>query len=238
MVFDLRGNGGGLLETAIEVSDMFLDAGEIVLTRTRGGALEDRYTAKPGTLVSIEKPLVILIDGKSASASEIVAACLQDNGRASIVGERSYGKGTVQNVLPLQYGRSALRLTVARFYRPSGENLHRAKDATDDQPWGVRPNEGLEVSLDAETRKRLDQLWARASYPSLADVPEADVLEADVPVNVSEPAATSEDAKTTADSNKPEAESADGSLADPQLQRAVEHLRMLISAKSSLPAAA
>lgn len=107
LVLDLRGNGGGLLHAAVDISNMFLNTGRIVSTRTRGGKIEDRFNADPGTLVDPRKPVAVLIDSNSASASEIVAACLQDHDRAAIVGTRSYGKGTVQNILPLQYGRSA-----------------------------------------------------------------------------------------------------------------------------------
>lgn len=168
LVLDLRGNGGGLLHAAAEVSDMFINSGKIVSTRIRGGEVEDRFDATAGTLVDTSKPIAILIDTDSASASEIVAACLQDNQRAKIVGTRSYGKGTVQNILPLQYGRSALRLTVARYYRPNGKNIHRGKDATEDDEWGVQPDEGLEVELDEETIVDLAKRWREASYPSLA----------------------------------------------------------------------
>jgi carboxyl-terminal processing protease len=215
MIFDLRGNGGGLLDAAIAVSDMFLDNGEIVMTKTRGGANEDSSHATLGTLVEVTKPLAILIDEKSASASEIVSACLQDHDRASIVGTRSYGKGTVQNILPLQYGHSALRLTVARFYRPSRVNLHRSKDAADEDDWGVRPNVGLEVVLDEESRKQLDQLWREASYPALTGKSTA-------------PSETGEQSDTA--EKDP--------LIDPQLQRAIEHLRDQLPAATNLPAAA
>ena len=106
LVLDLRGNGGGLLHSAVDISNMFLNSGRIVSTQTRGGRVEDRFDAQRGTLVDPRKPVAVLIDSDSASASEIVAASLQDHHRASIVGTRSYGKGTVQNILPLQYGRS------------------------------------------------------------------------------------------------------------------------------------
>ena len=206
LVFDLRGNGGGLLDTAVAVSDMFLSEGEIVSTRTRGGVMEDSFAATSGTLVDLDKPLAILIDGNSASASEIVAACLQDNGRASIVGTRSYGKGTVQNVLPMRYGKSALRLTVARFYRPSGENLHRAADASEDQSWGVQPGDGLVVELDEESRDAIAKNWRQIAYPALVGSPSS-----------SREVGAGEE---PADDQNPQ-----GLLVDPQLRRAVEHLQ-------------
>ncbi|MFG0288228.1 MAG: S41 family peptidase, partial [Rhodopirellula sp. JB044] len=104
LVLDLRGNGGGLLSAAVDVADMFLDSGKIVSTKTRGGRLEEEAVATPGTLVATDIPMAILIDHDSASASEIVTACLQDQGRAIVGGTRSFGKGTVQNILPLEYG--------------------------------------------------------------------------------------------------------------------------------------
>ena len=168
LILDLRGNGGGLLTSAVEISDMFLDEGRIVSTRTRGGKLEDLFEATSGTLVDSRIPVSVLIDQDSASASEIVAACLQDQQRARIVGKRSYGKGTVQHILPLQYGRSALRLTVAKYYRPNGQNIHRQRDATESDQWGVFPDEGYDVNLDESTLQQLAKRWREASYPLLA----------------------------------------------------------------------
>lgn len=168
LILDLRGNGGGLLHSAVEISDMFLSEGRIVSTRTRGGVLEDQFDASEETLVANDKPLAIIIDQDSASASEIVAACLQDHQRAVIVGRRSFGKGTVQNIFPLQYGRSALRLTVARYYRPNGENIHRKRDASEEDQWGVLPSPGYDVGLDPADVEEIAKRWREASYPSLA----------------------------------------------------------------------
>ncbi|MBB3207454.1 carboxyl-terminal processing protease [Rhodopirellula rubra] len=170
LVLDLRGNGGGLLNAAVEVADMFLDSGKIVSTKTRGGRLESEEVATSGTLVDTDKPMAILIDHDSASASEIVTAALQDHGRAIVGGTRSFGKGTVQNILPLEYGRSALRLTVAKYFRPSDQNIHRGKDDDEDDVWGVTPDEGLAVELDLATLRRLMTLWQEASYPSLKGI--------------------------------------------------------------------
>ncbi len=175
IIIDLRGNGGGLLNAAVEISDMFLTQGRIVSTRTRGGVLEDQFDASEGILVDPSKPVSILIDQDSASASEILAACLQDHGRAAIVGKRSFGKGTVQNILPLQYGRSALRLTVARYYRPNGENIHRKRDANNEDQWGVLPDEGFDVDLDPDNLEKLAKRWREASYPLLASNPPNDL---------------------------------------------------------------
>ncbi len=121
VVLDLRNNPGGLLTQAIRVSDAFLEKGEIVSTRGRDPADGDRYTATPGDLAE-GKPLVVLINGGSASASEIVAGALQDHHRAIVVGTKSFGKGSVQTVMPLR-GDGAMRLTTARYYTPSGRSI-------------------------------------------------------------------------------------------------------------------
>jgi carboxyl-terminal processing protease len=121
IVLDLRNNPGGLLNQAIFVADAFLDAGEITSTRGRDPADGDRFNATPGDLAE-GKPIVVLINGGSASASEIVAGALQDHRRAIVIGTNSFGKGSVQTVVPLR-GEGAMRLTTARYYTPSGRSI-------------------------------------------------------------------------------------------------------------------
>lgn len=120
-ILDLRNNPGGLLTQAIRVSDAFLEEGEIVSTRGREVVDSDRFNATPGDLAN-GKPIVVLINGGSASASEIVAGALQDHRRAIVVGTKSFGKGSVQTVMPLR-GDGAMRLTTARYYTPSGRSI-------------------------------------------------------------------------------------------------------------------
>lgn len=129
IVLDLRNNPGGLLTQAIRVSDAFLDKGEIVSTRGRDPADGERFNATEGDLAE-GKPIVVLINGGSASASEIVAGALQDHRRAIVVGTKSFGKGSVQTVMPLR-SDGAMRLTTARYYTPSGRSI---------QALGVSPN--------------------------------------------------------------------------------------------------
>ena len=121
-VIDLRNNPGGLLDQAISVSDAFLDKGEIVSTRGRNAEETQRFNARPGDLTK-GKPIVVLINGGSASASEIVAGALQDQKRATLVGTRSFGKGSVQTIMPLGAGNGALKLTTARYFTPSGRSI-------------------------------------------------------------------------------------------------------------------
>jgi carboxyl-terminal processing protease len=129
-VVDLRNNPGGLLDQAISVSDTFLDKGEIVSTRGRNAEETQRFNARPGDMTK-GKPVIVLINGGSASASEIVAGALQDHKRATLVGTRSFGKGSVQTIIPLGAGNGALRLTTARYYTPSGRSI-QAKGITPD----------------------------------------------------------------------------------------------------------
>lgn len=165
LILDVRGNAGGLLNAAVEVCDDFLEEGRIVTIKRRGGEIDTEFDAIPGAIVPMGLPMVVLIDGDSASASEVVAACLHDHGRAKLVGVRSFGKGTVQNVLPLQGGRSALKLTTARYYRPNGQNIHRLDAAPDDDLWGVRPDAGFEVPMTTAARRRLNESWQIRSFP-------------------------------------------------------------------------
>jgi carboxyl-terminal processing protease len=129
-ILDLRNNPGGLLDQAISVSDAFLQKGEIVSTRGRNAEETQRFNARAGDLTD-SKPLIVLVNGGSASASEIVAGALQDHKRATVVGTRSFGKGSVQTIIPLGSGNGALRLTTARYYTPSGRSI-QAKGITPD----------------------------------------------------------------------------------------------------------
>jgi carboxyl-terminal processing protease len=129
-IVDLRNNPGGLLDQAISVSDAFLEKGEIVSTRGRNADETQRFIAHPGDLTK-GKPLIVLINGGSASASEIVAGALQDHRRATLIGTRSFGKGSVQTIIPLGSGNGALRLTTARYFTPSGRSI-QAKGITPD----------------------------------------------------------------------------------------------------------
>ena len=121
-ILDLRNNPGGLLDQAISVSETFLEKGEIVSTRGRNLAETQRFNARHGAMIK-GKPLIVLINGGSASASEIVAGALQDQKRATVIGTRSFGKGSVQTIIPLGGGNGALRLTTARYYTPSGHSI-------------------------------------------------------------------------------------------------------------------
>ena len=152
-ILDLRNNPGGLLTQAIRVSDAFLDKGEIVSTRGRDPENGDRHNATVGDLAQ-QKPLVVLINGGSASASEIVAGALQDHRRAIVVGTKSFGKGSVQTVMPMR-GSGAMKLTTARYYTPSGRSIQAlgiSPDIIVEQPRRVAEDD--EEATDAPRRSR------------------------------------------------------------------------------------
>jgi carboxyl-terminal processing protease len=145
-VIDIRNNPGGLLDQAISVSDAFLDKGEIVSTRGRNAEETQRFNARSGDLTK-SKPVIILINGGSASASEIVAGALQDHRRATIIGTRSFGKGSVQTIIPLGSGNGALRLTTARYFTPSGRSI---------QAKGIVPDIEVLQDVPEELKTRTD----------------------------------------------------------------------------------
>jgi carboxyl-terminal processing protease len=165
VVLDLRGNPGGLLSAAVEVCDALLDEGVIVHTRSRReaatpeAALDTRRATAGARFAGV--PMTVLVDGLTASAAEIVAACLQDAGRATVVGSRTYGKGTVQSILPLADDRGLLKLTTSEYLRPSRATIHRRRGDGDDDAWGVSPDAECEVTVTAESRARL-QAWRRS----------------------------------------------------------------------------
>ena len=145
-VIDLRNNPGGLLDQAISVSDAFLEKGEIVSTRGRNAEETQRFNSRAGDLTK-NKPIIILINGGSASASEIVAGALQDHRRATVIGTRSFGKGSVQTIIPLGSGNGALRLTTARYFTPSGRSI---------QAKGISPDIEVLQEVPDELKARTD----------------------------------------------------------------------------------
>jgi carboxyl-terminal processing protease len=152
-VVDLRNNPGGLLDQAVSVSAAFMARGEVVSTRGRSADETQRYTARSGDLTK-GKPLVVLINGGSASASEIVAGALHDYKRATLIGTRSFGKGSVQTIIPLGAGKGALALTTARYFTPSGQSI---------QAKGITPD--IEVLQDVP-----DELKARSETKGEASI--------------------------------------------------------------------
>jgi carboxyl-terminal processing protease len=158
VVIDLRNNPGGLLNEAIDVSDAFLEKGEIVSTRGREAGNGERYNAEAGDLIN-GKPIVVLINGGSASASEIVAGALQDHRRAIVVGTKSFGKGSVQTLIPLR-GDGAMRLTTSRYYTPSGRSI---------QALGISPD----IVVNQPPPKPVDETAADEPASAVAERSEA-----------------------------------------------------------------
>lgn len=222
LVLDLRDNPGGLLSAAVEVSDLFVDSGTIVSTTGRNTPTKVYEAQKDAPYTDF--PMVVLVNGGSASAAEIVSACLQDHKRAKVVGQRSFGKGSVQNILELEDGTSVLKLTVATYKRPSGKNIHRFKNYKDSDEWGVSPDPGLEVKLTPEqyfhlvaARRLRDQQSIHNDRNRHADTPAAapgdQSKEAPRPADQEKKADEPKkvDAKP-ADGKKPEQGKASGSL--------------------------
>ena len=221
-IVDLRSNPGGALRGAIEVSDTFLDSGEIVSTRGRGGALDQSWRARGGDLTA-GLPLVVLIDGGSASASEIVAAALQDNGRAIIMGQRSFGKGSVQSLVDLE-GGAGLKLTTSLYYSPNGTAI---------QGRGVDPD----IEVRAATIEYLDEgnsLREEDYGNSLNAGQDADTDQESDASQDADPSEGLEDRPALDEAVRPEfeAEDTDGDglqeqLLDYQLERAIDLIQAL-----------
>ena len=152
LILDLRNNRGGLLTAAVDICDMFLDRELLIVqTKGRGNVLLDEHYSTGRIDFNPNLPLVILINRESASASEIVAACLRDHKRAVLVGESSWGKGTVQNVIPIQIRKSAIKLTTASYWPPSGKNFDRSEFLNETpERFGVHPDEGMVVEMTEE----------------------------------------------------------------------------------------
>lgn len=158
LILDLRWNPGGQLDQAVQVVDLFIDKGTIVVTKGRNRPEDVKVATAPDTLPWF--PLIVLVNEGSASAAEIVAGSLLDNKRAAVVGERTYGKGSVQELIPLEGNTGELKLTVAYYYLPSGRLVHRKKNATD---WGVEPQ--VAVAMDEELqRKVLDERYRQEMF--------------------------------------------------------------------------
>lgn len=255
LILDLRANPGGLLSAAVDVCDLFIDEGAIVSVRRRAGfarpgekpasardaVVSDIYEAASGNvIVPTDLPIAVLIDNYSASASEIVAACLQDYDRAQIVGQRSWGKGTVQNVFELEGGRSALKLTTATYWRPSGTNIHRFSTDTDEDTWGVRPGDGYEIVLSEEeiirrfrARRERDFISeVRPAAEKLRDADKPDAADPDVEdPDVETPAVETPDEQVTINGLDDTTDD-EHSFDDVQLERAVEYIKSQAAARA------
>jgi carboxyl-terminal processing protease len=150
-IFDLRFNPGGLLDVAYDISDLFIDDGVVVSIRERNQPEKELSGHSRGSMLDF--PMVCLVNGSSASGSEIVAACLQDHDRAYVIGERSYGKGSVQHILDFDGGE--IKLTTATFWRPSKKNLNKSSTSgKEEEEWGVVPNKLIKL-----TAREHDELY-------------------------------------------------------------------------------
>ena len=228
LILDLRGNPGGYIASCVATANFFVAPNDqydlVVSTRFRDGLIKGRYrTFKEGKF--FDPPMVVLIDGESASAAEILSACLQDYRRATIVGSRSFGKGTVQEIfdLPLQSGK--FQLTDASYWRPSGRNINRVKDAGDSDEWGVSPDpEGL---LPVAREQRIAQAMIRDHRANII-ASDADEIIADLLKRISEEVKSfrSEKQEKTAE---PFQLQGTAPYYDPQLEKAVEILKKKIT---------
>lgn len=228
VILDLRGNGGGLLRLAVEISDYFLASGHIVRTRDRTDTGRDEKAAKDGTIwESAERmPMAVLVNPGSASASEIVAAALQDHHRAVVIGERSYGKGSVQKSFESADGKSALKITTELWLTPNGKNIHRWPTSKESDVWGVKPDEGFDVPMNTDQiiQLILHQAQAERIKPKNAPETKDEKPQEEKPNVVRAPGKLN-----------PEPPKLDPNFKDPVLEKAVEHLRKQAALSPSKP---
>lgn len=213
LVLDLRENTGGLLDSAREVADKFLDWGLIVRTSGRKADEKQWFAMREGTYPKF--PLVVLVNGSTASAAEIVAGALRDHQRAVLVGERTYGKGSVQEVVELNDNNGAIKLTTAYYYLPSGQCIHRAAKPKQSVTWGVEPN--LTVELTEAQKAQWLAVWRDIGREVVEGETESDPTTT-MSASMEEPWAR-EAAKALLD-------------ADPQLRKAVEYLQEQLGVES------
>ncbi len=228
LILDLRENTGGLLPVAIDVADRFLASGLIVATRGPRAPARQWLATREGTYPVF--PVVLLVNESTASAAEIVAGALQDHGRALVVGERTYGKGSVQELIAMSDGESALKLTTAHYYLPSGRCLDRRGAAPAD-PWGVEPD--VTVAVDELVEERALETWqALAAEPNVPppddDEPASDAVAPSQSMRSGSDASENPQDEATARTRLLEA--------DPQLRRAYELLTRSSAAADTRPA--
>ncbi|MEO2089205.1 MAG: S41 family peptidase, partial [Gemmataceae bacterium] len=225
---DMPGNPGGPLRQSIEIGALFLGGGYIVRTRDRHDTGRDEQAKADGTVwESAERmPMAVLVNRASASAAEIVAAALQDNGRAAIVGERTYGKGSVQKSFDSPDGKTALKLTTERWLTPNGKNIHRWPESKETDDWGVRPDAGLEVKMTPEqiVQTILHQREAERIRPkgNGGAKPPADKPAPDKPADPPKKPAK-------VDPDQPEPVKLDPNFKDPVMEKALEYLRKKVA---------
>jgi carboxyl-terminal processing protease len=232
LILDLRFDGGGLLRTATDICGMFVGEGVLVQIKARTTAFPP-VMAGGKTLPFV--PMAVLINGTSASASEILAGCLQDHHRAILVGERSYGKGSVQTVMSLDDDKAELKLTTAKYYLPSGRCIHREEGMTDKDEWGVMPDIAVPMTPEEQLGILFGQQEAEAPLPASGaagnpaapkdEKPKAETPKTDKPKAGATPSAAPEgqDGEVAADGKPPvkPIKPAD----DKQLQRALDVMR-------------
>jgi C-terminal peptidase prc len=170
LILDLRFNPGGYLDSAVDISDLFVDDGKIVEIRPREGKPKVFRGESRNSLLNF--PLVVLINGESASASEIVSACIQDHERGIVMGERSFGKGSVQNIMPSNTGDGGeIKITTATYWRPSGKNINRFPNSSPTDDWGVVPHADYTLALTPAERDELHEYLTKRSYIPRRDAP-------------------------------------------------------------------